>query len=232
MTSSSALLAVAHGSTDPRAESVLDALIARVRAERPDLAATLCYLGHSTPDVTDAVNDLVEQGFSRVIVVPLLLTSAFHARFDLPGVIEQSRVAHPSVEFRQAEVLGPHPQLFSLIYRRLNEADVHDTASLVLGAIGTSDPRANAELADVAATMGATIGFASCAPHIADVVADVRAAGARQIAIISYVLAPGTLPDRFYAAGADVITDVLGAAPELVNVILERYDAAVGASVS
>lgn len=59
-------------------------------------------------------------------------------------------------------------------------------------------------------------------------VTGLRAAGARHVAVVSYVLAPGLLPDRFYDAGADVITDVLGAAPEVVEVILERYDTVVG----
>jgi sirohydrochlorin ferrochelatase len=223
-----ALLAVAHGSPDPRAESTLDALIARVRSERPDLAAVVGYLGHSDPDVTRALNSLVAQGFSRIVVVPLLLTEAFHARFDLPAIVGLARASHPAVEFLQTAVLGPHPALFSLMQRRLREAGADDGTSLVLGAIGTADPQANAELADVAATMGATIGFASTEPDIAAVVAGLRAAGARHVAVISYVLAPGRLPDRFYDAGADVITDVLGAAPEVVEVILERYDTVVG----
>jgi len=132
------------------------------------------------------------------------------------------------VEFLQTAVLGPHPALFSLMQRRLREAGADDGTSLVLGAIGTSDPQANAELADVAATMGASIGFASTEPDIAAVVAGLRAEGARHVAVISYVLAPGRLPDRFYDAGADVITDVLGAASEVVEVILERYDTVVG----
>jgi sirohydrochlorin ferrochelatase len=226
-----ALLAVAHGSPDPRAESLHDALIARVRSERPDLAAVVAYLGHADPDVISALNSLVSQGFSEIVVVPLLLTAAYHARFDLPALVDQARASHPGVVFHQTGVLGPHPKLFSLMKRRLSEAgaDPGDSAvSLVLAAVGTSDPNANAELADVAATLGATIGFASSEPELGRVVAGLRAGGARQVAVISYVLAPGVLPDRFYDAGADVTTDVLGAAPEIVDVILERYDTVVG----
>jgi sirohydrochlorin ferrochelatase len=226
-----ALLAVAHGSPDSRAESLHDALIARVRSERPELAAVVAYLGHSDPDVISALNSLVAQGFSEVVIVPLLLTSAYHARFDLPAVVEQARSAHPNVAFHQTGVLGPHPKLVSLMKRRLGEAgaDASDgSTALVLAAVGTSDPSANAELADVAATLGATIGFASSEPELGQVVAGLRANGSRQVAVISYALAPGVLPDRFYDAGADITTDVLGAAPEVVEVILERYDTVVG----
>lgn len=224
-----ALLAVAHGSADPRAEQVFDALIARVRSERPGLVAVVAHLGFSEPDVPAALESLARQGVREVVVVPLLLTAAYHAKVDLPALLSRRAVDHPQLGIRQADVLGPHPQLFDVVRRRLAEAGAEPGVSLVLGAVGTSDPGANAELADVAATIGATIGFASGTPAIGEVVADLRARGARQVALATYVLAPGELADRFQGAGADVVTEVLGAAPEVVGVVLFRYDAAVSA---
>lgn len=223
-----ALLAVAHGSPDPRAEAVLEALMARVRSERAGLTAVLAHLGHTAPDVPAALKTLVTEGFSEIVVVPLLLTSAYHARVDLPAILDAARAEHPGVSIGQAGVLGPHPRLFSLLRRRLVEAGADASTSVVLGAIGTSDDGANAELADVAATIGASIGFAAGAPHVGDVVDEVRGRGTA-VAVASYVLAPGVLPDRFAATSADIVTRPLGAEPEIVEVVLERYDAAVGA---
>jgi sirohydrochlorin ferrochelatase len=219
-----ALLAVAHGSADPRAEQVLDALIARVRSERPGVVAVLAHLGFSDPSVATALDSLVQQGFREVVVVPLLLSAAYHATVDLPVALANAAHAHPGLALRQAPVLGPHPLLFELLRRRLADARVEPGASVVLGAVGTSDAAVNAALADVAATLGATIGFASGSPAIADVVAGLRERGARQVAVATYVIAPGQLVDRFYDAGADIVTDVLGAAPELVDLVLHRYD--------
>ena len=224
-----ALIAVAHGSADPRAEQVLDALIARVRSERPGVVAVLAHLGFSDPDVPAALESLARQGVREVVVVPLLLTAAYHAKIDLPALLLRAAHDHPQLAMRQAEVLGPHRLLFELVRRRLAEAGVEPGASLVLAAAGTSDPGANAELADVAASLGATIGFASGWPAITDVVAGLRARGARQVALATYVLAPGELADRLHDAGADVVTEVLGAAPEIVDVVLARYDAALAA---
>jgi sirohydrochlorin ferrochelatase len=223
--SSTALLAVAHGSPDPRAEPVLEALLARVRADRPGLVASLAYLGNTAPDVATAVRSLVADGARRVIVVPLLLTAAYHARVDLPALIDEMRLELHDVVLEQTPVLGPHPLLFSLLRRRLVEAGADSSASVVLGAVGTSDARANAELADVAASVGATIGFAAGKPSIGRVVDDVRARDGRQVVLASYVLAPGTLPDRFAATRADVVTRPLGAEQEIVDIVLERYDA-------
>jgi sirohydrochlorin ferrochelatase len=225
-----ALLAVAHGSADLRAEPVLDALIARVRAERPGLVAVLAHLSHTEPGVPTALQTLAQLGVSRVIVVPLLLTAAYHAKVDLPAVLAQARVDHKHLAVTQADALGPHPLLFDLVRRRLAEAGADANAAVVLAAIGTSDPAANAELADAAATAGATVAFAACEPYVADVVTRLRADGARQVAIASYVLAPGRLPDGFRAAGADIVTEILGAAPEMVDLVLRRYDAGHAAS--
>lgn len=226
-----ALLAVAHGSPDPRAEPVLEALVARVRAERPGLSASLAHLGHTTPDVPSALEGLVAQGFSAIVVVPLLLTAAYHARADLPSILSEFRSRHPDVAVSQTDVLGPHPLLFQLVRTRLTQAGADSTTSVVLGAIGTSDPSANAELADVAGTLGASIGFAAGPPLIGDVVDIVRSSGATSVAVASYVLAPGLLPDRFSATSADIVTRPLGAEPEIVEIILERYDVAVGVHV-
>jgi sirohydrochlorin ferrochelatase len=219
-----ALVLVAHGSPDPRAEPVLEALTARIRSERPGLVVVLAHLGHAEPDVPRALRGLVQQGVSRVVVVPLLLTAAYHAKVDLPALLREARVEHPDLGIEQAAVLGPHPLLFALLRRRLAEAGAETDAAVVLGAIGTSDAAANAELADVAATLGATIGFATGTPSVAEAVTKLRAAGARCIAVASYVLAPGQLPDRFRESGADIVTEVLGAAGEIADVALWRYD--------
>ena len=119
-----ALLAVAHGSADPRAEQVHDALIARIRSERPEVVAVLAHLGFSEPDVPAALDSLARQGFREVVVVPLLLSSAYHATVDLPVALANAALDHPGLVIRQAAVLGPHRLLFDLLRRRLADARV------------------------------------------------------------------------------------------------------------
>lgn len=50
------------------------------------------------------------------------------------------------------------------------------------------------------------------------------------MAVAPYVIAPGRLPDRIArgarGAGADVLADVLGPAPELARLLVLRYEAA------
>ena len=61
--------------------------------------------------------------------------------------------------------------------------------------------------------------------------ADLRARGARRIAVASWFLAPGRLPDRVTARALDadpaaLVAEPLGADPEVASLILDRYAAA------
>jgi sirohydrochlorin ferrochelatase len=72
--------------------------------------------------------------------------------------------------------------------------------------------------------------FASAAlPRTEEAVRELRELGCARVAVAPYVLAPGFLPDRIArgAAEADVLADVLGPAPEVARVLLDRYDTAL-----
>ena len=77
---------------------------------------------------------------------------------------------------------------------------------------------------------GVVPAFACAAsPTVPEAVARLRAAGARRVAVASWFLAPGLLPDKVAReAGPDtVLAEPLGAHPLLAELIVERYDAAV-----
>ena len=93
------LLAVAHGSRDPRFAENARRLVAQVRLLRPDLEVRLAFLELSEPNLVDVLRDLS----GDVVVVPLLLSDAYHARIDLPTVLSS---APPGLRVTKAPVLG------------------------------------------------------------------------------------------------------------------------------
>ncbi|MFJ4013391.1 sirohydrochlorin chelatase [Streptomyces sp. NPDC090026] len=231
------LLAVAHGSRDPRHAATVHALLRAVRSLRPGLRAEVAFLDFNAPSVPRVLERLAADGVREVVALPLLLTRAFHAKADIPAVL---RSAPPSLRIRQAEVLGPSPLLLEAVHRRLYEAglDPADKSStgLVLASAGSTDPEAIAVIADTARELRHTgwcavrPAFASASlPRTEDAVRELRAEGCARVAVAPYVLAPGRLPDRIAegAHGADVLAGVLGAAPELARLLLERHDGAV-----
>ncbi|MGW0638859.1 sirohydrochlorin chelatase [Nocardia salmonicida] len=117
-----ALIAVAHGSRDPRSAATMAAVVAEVAAARPDIPVRLAFLDLSAPSVDEVVDELAARGHTDVIVVPLLLGSAFHARVDLPALLTDATRRHSRLQLTQAPVLGPDPALISALADRVATA--------------------------------------------------------------------------------------------------------------
>lgn len=117
-----ALIAVAHGSRDPRSAATMAAAVAEVAAARPDLTVRLAFLDLSAPSVDQVVDDLAALGHTEAIVVPLLLGNAFHARVDLPALLAEAGRRHPRLQLTQADVLGADPRLIDALTDRAAEA--------------------------------------------------------------------------------------------------------------
>jgi sirohydrochlorin ferrochelatase len=223
-----------------------------VRA-RTGLDARAAFLGHalpSVPDVLDAVygghsNNRLERGAPTAVVLPLLLTAAYHSDADLPVLLREATRRLPGLRISYGEPLGPHHGLLRALDRRLAEADPAPAASsataspgetaVVLAAAGSSRPAANAAVARTAAAWQRARGWLSVVPAYAsaagpspaDAVAGLLRAGAPRVVVASYLLAPGVFADqvrdRSLAAGAAVVSAPLGAAPEVADVVIERY---------
>ncbi|HET8559573.1 MAG TPA: CbiX/SirB N-terminal domain-containing protein [Marmoricola sp.] len=237
-----ALIALAHGSRDPRSSATIEALVGEVRSLRPDLRVEAAFLELSKPRFDKVVDKLVRAGFDEIVVVPLLLNEAHHARVDVPSVVAQATARHEGLQIRATRVLGLETAFLEVLDLRLRHAlrahRVRELDALVLAAAGSSDQLANQAVARLARLWGTrhhlpvTAAFASAAPPATgEAVRAFRREGRRHVAVGSMFLAPGFLPDRAaelaLEAGAVAVSEPLGAHPELARTILARY--AVGA---
>jgi len=237
-----ALIALAHGSRDPRSAATVTALVHEVRTMRPDLRIEPAFLDLSKPSFSTVVAKLVRAGFEEIVVVPLLLTEAYHAKVDVPEAIGAATARHEGLRIRATSILGLEARFLEVLDLRLREAlknaRVRELDALVLAAAGSSDPIANQAVARLARLWGThhklpvTAAFAASAPPAAgEAVRAFRGEGRRHIAVASLFLAPGFLPDRAaelaVEAGAVAVSEPLGAHPEIARTILARY--AVGA---
>ncbi len=242
------LVLVAHGSRDPRAAAATRALARAVQAARPGLDVRPAYLDHSLPRPDHVLAALDAQGCPRAVVVPLLLTAAYHGRVDVPGAVAAARAAGVGLEVAVSDVLGPArggtvpPLLPAGLRRRLAEA-ADGVDAVVLAAAGTRDAAARATVGRAAAALGASLGvpctvaYASAAPPDAGAaVRRLRAAGASRVGVAAYFLAPGLLYDAAMAsaraAGAVATAEPLGDAPEVAALVLDRADAVARATTA
>jgi sirohydrochlorin ferrochelatase len=231
------LVLLAHGSRDPRAAEAIRSLVRAVARLRPGLDVREAYLDHAEPSL-DVVCAAVSA--PEIVVVPLLLTEAYHGRVDVPAAT--ARAAAGGVRVRRAAVLGPgpsgpvHGELVAALRRRITELGACFDA-LVLASAGTRSAAARSGVSAVAAALGDAMGvpcipaYASATrPDPAEAVALLRARGARSVAMASYFLAPGRLHDRAltaaFAGGAVAASAPLGGVPELARLVLARSAAA------
>jgi sirohydrochlorin ferrochelatase len=237
-----ALVALAHGSRDPRSSETITMLVDEVRRTRPDLRVEPAFLELSKPSFATVVDRLVRAGYDEIVVVPLLLTQAYHAKVDVPRAVAEVSARYEHLQIRATDVLGLEPVFLEVLDRRLrsalSDARVRELDALVLAAAGSSDQLANQAVARLARLWGSkhrlpvAAAYASAAPPATgEAVRQFRAEGRRHIAVGSLFLAPGLLPDRAaelaYEAGAVAVSGPLGADPEVARTVLARY--AVGA---
>jgi sirohydrochlorin ferrochelatase len=233
-----ALVAVAHGSRDPRSTATISALVDRVRWLRPDLDVRLAFLDLCAPRL-EAVLATVR----CAVVVPLLLGHAFHATVDVPGIVSRAAAAQPGLDVTVADVLGPDPRLEAAALRRLAEAGVAPADpgfGVVLAAAGSQQAPANTAVAAVAhrleqRTRWHVVPAFACAarPTVPDAIATLQAAGAHRIAVASWFLAPGLLPDKVSRLALSAYPQTLLAAPlgpddTVAELIASRYHDASG----
>lgn len=92
MTSPPPLLAIAHGSRDPRAAAAVAALLDLVRRRAARLGmrgleVVTAYADHGPPTPARALGALHGRGADLVVALPLLLTDAYHSKTDIPAML-------------------------------------------------------------------------------------------------------------------------------------------------
>ena len=157
--SAPALIALAHGSRDPRSARTVREIVATTKALRPDLKIEPAFLDHVASRPRHRRRPAGRQGPHRDRRRP----AAADRRPTTPGsTYPRSSTAaaarHPGLGIRVAEVVGTDASLLAVLDVRLREAlresRVRELDALVLAAAGTSDARANAKVGAAGAALG------------------------------------------------------------------------------
>ncbi len=101
-----AIVLFAHGARDPRWAEPFQAVAARMRVAAPDRRIELAFLELMQPDLDSAVGRLVDQGETRIDVVPLFLGTGGHLREDLPRLVDRVRATRASLDLRLHPAIG------------------------------------------------------------------------------------------------------------------------------
>lgn len=233
------LVLTAHGSADPRSAANTRAVARHVARLRPGLDVRVAFCEHNSPGLVEVLNSCA----GEAVVTPLLLADAYHARIDIPGQIADC-VAPERVS--QADVLGEDDRLVSVLRQRVAEVGVSrydDRLGVLVVAIGSSNPAANARTATVAPRLAAGTRWSAFATAFAtrpelpidEAVEKLRRNGARRVVIAPWFLAPGRIPDRVERFARDAGVEMaapLGSHRLIAAAALDRFDLAAIASAA
>jgi uroporphyrin-III C-methyltransferase/precorrin-2 dehydrogenase/sirohydrochlorin ferrochelatase len=221
------LVLLAHGSPDPRHAKGIEAVAALVRQRWPGQVHT-AYLDHHGPSAAEVAARL-----DGGVLVPLLLTEAYHVKTDVPAAAA-AMAAVGQGEYPVAGALGPHRLLFDAAAELVARADgpAQGRTGVVLYAGGSSDREALVAIAEAAVGLdpvasGAwAVAALAGGDDITDVVARMRAAGCDRVVVVTYLVADGVLRDRMVqraeAAGALVAPGTLGDTGALADLVVLR----------
>ena len=227
------LLGVAHGSRDEAAQEVVRTLLGAA-GERLGVRALPAYVDNASPSIALALAGLAAAGERDVVVLPLLLNAASHSKTDVAASVQRGRLDHPDLRIRYGRPFGAHPAVVAVLEQRLVEAGAEERPVVVVAG-GSLDPDANATVAATARLLWEgrahpTVDYAfvsATGPTVEEAL--LRAPDA----VVSLLfLGPGYLPTKATkAAGDRLVTAPLGSADALVDLVVERYQEALGADV-
>ena len=208
------LVVVAHGTRQLLGNAVAS-IIAKRAGRVLGMESKAAYVELCEPLLTDVLAD-----GQPSVVVPLLLSTGYHIKVDLPQAAEGLPVA-------MGRALGPDPLLASAQVSRLIAGGAVPGQPVVLVAAGSNDPSARADIAAAGRMLEKAWGGSVR-------VATVSGSGAPPIdqavrpgdAVSPYLLAPGFFSDlvrsRASAAGAETVADVIGPHPDVIDMVVRR----------
>lgn len=223
------LIACAHGTRNAEGQAAIRRVMAEIEALRPGLRVVEAYVDVQEPELGGVVEGLPEG--TPAVVVPLLLSTGFHIKVDVPKAIK------PRPEVVAARPLGPDPRLAELLATHLRAAGLQENDGVLLAAAGSSLPDGSVDseeqarlLAELLPNKVRVAYGASAQPTVPDGVASLRAelaedGGTGRVFIASYLLATGYFHDQLAKAGADIVAAPLLPSKVLAEIALERYDA-------
>jgi sirohydrochlorin cobaltochelatase len=242
------LLLVGHGSKSDESRSEMQAIGALVAAALPGVAVDVGFLEMADPPAGEVLDHLAGRGCRRIVVLPLVLLGAGHAKNDVPAVVVEGRARHVGLDVIFGSPLGIAHDLVGTLGSAVLDAGGGGLPLLVI-ARGTSDPDANGDAHKVARLLGewTDASFVHTAftgvtgPRVPEALEVFARLGHGRLAVAFWFLCTGLLVQRARAeisafsarTGIDVVdAGYLGPDPRLVPVITARYQESLAGAPS
>ncbi|GAE24829.1 sirohydrochlorin ferrochelatase [Halalkalibacter wakoensis JCM 9140] len=157
-----AILYVGHGSRVQAGNEELLSFVTKAKEQHPNIEIQeCCFLELAEPTIEEGVQACINQGATKIAVVPLLLLTAMHAKVDIPDEINKMKKKYTNVTFSYGRPIGIESTVITIIKDRLRSAgfDFSDRRpkyeerkpiSILLVGRGSSDPDQTSDLMKIA----------------------------------------------------------------------------------
>ena len=243
------LLAIRHGTRNPQGRQTFIDFVEQYHQLDPSRPVIPCFLELTEPNIQEGVDLCVEQGYTEISALPILLFAARHNKFDVTNELDRARKRHPQIKFHYGRHFGITPNIIQLWRDRLSQLDSpennphnisrQDTVLLFVGR-GSSDPDANGDLAKLARIIWEGSGYQTVEtcfigithPRLEEGFRRAYFYNPRRIIVLPYFLFTGVLMNKIFdiaACQAELHPDIafnclpeMGIQPQLLEVIRQR----------
>jgi sirohydrochlorin cobaltochelatase len=146
------LLLVGHGTRQQAGLTEFFEVADQVQRLATEFIVEPCFLEIAQPDIVAGVQRLLNRGVKQIVVSPVLLFAAGHAKRDIPAAVQTALLSAEGVTIHHAPPLECQPGIVELSSQRFAEAvaerpqvPFEDTLLLMVGR-GNSDATAIAEM--------------------------------------------------------------------------------------
>ena len=238
------LLMIGHGTKDQEGRQTFVDFAKAYYALDPCRPVLPCFLELTEPTIQEGVDQCVEQGYTELSAIPILLFAARHNKFDVTNELDRARARHPQVKFHYGRHFGITPGILDLWRDRLAELDQpqwqrKDTVVLFVGR-GSSDPDANGDVYKMARLLWEGSGYQTIEtcfigithPRLEEGFRRARLYQPKRIIVLPYFLFTGVLVKKIFDITAQqqeqypeismTCLPEMGIQPQLLSILRER----------
>lgn len=210
----------------------------------------VCYLEIVRPSIQEGIDACVRDGAEVILVQPVLLLAAGHAKRDIPGEIEKARRKYPDIRFLYGRPFGVDELIVDILIERLHERRrvISPHAGVLIVGRGSSDPETKRDFSEICRLLrqkgirrAAVCYLAAAAPSFDDGLLQAAAENElEEVFVIPYLLFTGvlmkTMKKKIELRNAEgdsfVLCRPLGYHPMLIRLLKKRIKEGLNESLS
>lgn len=239
-----AVLYVCHGSRVPKARKEAVEFIEKVKPAINAPIQEVCFLELADPSIEVGFKTCVEQGATHIAVIPLLLLTAAHAKFDIPDELGHVSSLYPTVQVTYGKPIGVDPRLADMLMEKMNEKSlIRSNSTAILVGRGSSDMDVVYDLNQISGyilektnlTKVRTCFLTAAEPKFSVMIEEINKSNEQSIYIIPYLIFTGLLKkeidytiNQYDWTNRQVeVCSYLGPHPILLELFIERVNQAI-----